>query len=173
MKLQSSTRRLITTLALLGLGVAPTAQAIEEGELKAAIIFNILLFVDWPSDAQPESGGPLGFCVGADSSLYGPLKALNDRPIRGYRSKCATRSRPPDPAVQADRYLRGDHAAGHARRVRGRLPAGAAHSTRDRRDQSRLDYLAYFDPVTGLPNRHAANEQIQSLTRATSTCTWR
>lgn len=39
--------------------------------------------------------------------------------------------------------------------------------------ESRLDYLAYFDPVTGLPNRHAANEQIQSLTRATSTCTWR
>jgi diguanylate cyclase len=29
--------------------------------------------------------------------------------------------------------------------------------------ESRLDYLAYFDPVTGLPNRHAANEQIQSL----------
>ncbi len=29
--------------------------------------------------------------------------------------------------------------------------------------ESRLDYLAYFDPVTGLPNRHAANEQILSL----------
>ncbi len=29
--------------------------------------------------------------------------------------------------------------------------------------ESRLDYLAYFDPVTGLPNRHAANEQIFGL----------
>ncbi|HEY0857954.1 MAG TPA: EAL domain-containing protein [Albitalea sp.] len=29
--------------------------------------------------------------------------------------------------------------------------------------ESRLDYLAYFDPVTGLPNRHAANEQIERL----------
>jgi diguanylate cyclase len=29
--------------------------------------------------------------------------------------------------------------------------------------ESRLDYLAYFDPVTGLPNRHAANEQVERL----------
>ncbi|HEX6703414.1 MAG TPA: EAL domain-containing protein [Albitalea sp.] len=29
--------------------------------------------------------------------------------------------------------------------------------------EARLDYLAYFDPVTGLPNRHAANEQIERL----------
>lgn len=27
----------------------------------------------------------------------------------------------------------------------------------------RLDYLAYYDPVTELPNRHAANEQIERL----------
>ncbi|NKI95483.1 GGDEF and EAL domain-containing protein [Rhizobacter sp. SG703] len=29
--------------------------------------------------------------------------------------------------------------------------------------EKRLDYLAHYDPVTGLPNRHAANEQIQRL----------
>jgi diguanylate cyclase len=29
--------------------------------------------------------------------------------------------------------------------------------------EQRLDYLAYYDPVTGLRNRHAANEQIQRL----------
>ena len=29
--------------------------------------------------------------------------------------------------------------------------------------ERRLDYLAYYDPVTGLPNRHAANERIQRL----------
>lgn len=29
--------------------------------------------------------------------------------------------------------------------------------------ETRLDYLAYYDPVTGLPNRHAANEQIERL----------
>jgi len=32
--------------------------------------------------------------------------------------------------------------------------------------ESRLDYLAYYDPVTGLPNRHAANEQIERLIQA-------
>lgn len=31
------------------------------------------------------------------------------------------------------------------------------------RTEKRLDYLAYYDPVSGLPNRHAANEQIQRL----------
>jgi len=29
--------------------------------------------------------------------------------------------------------------------------------------EARLDYLAYYDPVTGLPNRHAASEQIERL----------
>jgi diguanylate cyclase (GGDEF)-like protein len=29
--------------------------------------------------------------------------------------------------------------------------------------EKRLDYLAHYDPVTGLPNRHAANEQILRL----------
>jgi diguanylate cyclase (GGDEF)-like protein len=29
--------------------------------------------------------------------------------------------------------------------------------------EGRLDYLAYYDPVTGLPNRHAANEQLSRL----------
>jgi diguanylate cyclase len=29
--------------------------------------------------------------------------------------------------------------------------------------EQKLDYLAYFDPVTGLRNRHAANEQIERL----------
>jgi diguanylate cyclase (GGDEF)-like protein len=29
--------------------------------------------------------------------------------------------------------------------------------------EERLDYLAYYDPVTSLPNRHAANEQISRL----------
>jgi YfiR/HmsC-like len=86
MKPLSCTQRLIATLlALLGLGVTPPAQALEEGELKAAIIFNILLFVQWPAEAKPESGGPLGFCVSTDSSMHAALKALNDRPIGGHR----------------------------------------------------------------------------------------
>jgi YfiR/HmsC-like len=85
MNLRQRTRRFIATLALFGFGAAPHAHAIEEGELKAAIIFNILMFVDWPPEAQPETGGALGFCVGPDSSLHAALKALNDRPIRGYR----------------------------------------------------------------------------------------
>jgi hypothetical protein len=85
MNLPSRTRRLIATLALLGLGAAQPARALEESELKAAIIFNILLFVDWPPEVRPDVGGALAFCVGADSSLHDALKALNDRPIRSYR----------------------------------------------------------------------------------------
>jgi len=47
------------------------------------------------------------------------------------------------------------------------LGLGFALVVRIRREingtESRLDYLAYYDPVTGLPNRHAANERIQRL----------
>lgn len=85
MNLQFVIRRSIATLAWLGLAAALPAQAIEEGDLKAAIIFNILQFVDWPPEMRPETGGALAFCVGPDSSMHSALKALNDRPIRGYR----------------------------------------------------------------------------------------
>jgi hypothetical protein len=85
MKLRSFIQSCVTALPLLALFAAPATGAVEERELKAAIIFNILLFVDWPAQSLPEPGGALALCVATDSTLNAALKGLNHRPIRNFR----------------------------------------------------------------------------------------
>jgi hypothetical protein len=76
--------RRIIAAPLLAVALAPcAARAVEEAELKAAIVFNILLFVEWPAAAPGETGSPLGLCVGPNSSLREALKPLDRREIRG------------------------------------------------------------------------------------------
>jgi hypothetical protein len=70
--------------ALLCCAVA-AAQAVERDDLKAAIVYNILLFVDWPSDAAPVAGGSLVLCTDPASTLNTPLKSLAGRPVHAYR----------------------------------------------------------------------------------------
>ncbi|HJV60541.1 MAG TPA: YfiR family protein [Albitalea sp.] len=78
--------RLAVLVHWLALSLVPcAAHAVDEGELKAAIVYNILLFVEWPHEALPEAGGPLSLCVTPASSIAAPLKALNHRPLRGFR----------------------------------------------------------------------------------------
>jgi len=78
--------RCVIVLAVLACAVSPCiAQAVEETELKAAIVFNILLFVDWPSPMLAEAGAPLVLCVGPNSGLQAALKALVGRDVRGHR----------------------------------------------------------------------------------------
>ena len=77
--------RVIGIVPLLALCLASQAQGVEEGELKAAIVFNILLFVEWPPESLPEPGAALVLCVGPNSALNAPLKGLNERPLRSHR----------------------------------------------------------------------------------------
>ncbi|MED5618856.1 YfiR family protein [Ideonella sp. BN130291] len=73
-------------LALLCAALAcACAQAVERVELEAAIVYNILLFVEWPADAGLIAGGPLVLCVDALSPLSAPLKSLAGRPVRSHR----------------------------------------------------------------------------------------
>ena len=76
-------------LALLGLLACPLANAVEEHELKTAIVFNLLLFVEWPLDpvtaSREASRDSLVLCVGASSALNAPLKALQGRAVRSQR----------------------------------------------------------------------------------------
>ena len=72
-------------LALLGLLACPLANAVEEQELKTAIVFNLLLFVEWPLDPVTASRDSLVLCVGASSALNAPLKALQGRAVRSQR----------------------------------------------------------------------------------------
>jgi hypothetical protein len=66
--------------ALLSIGLAlplTRAHAADESELKAAIVFNVLVFVEWPDELKT-----LDLCVGADNPLLPALKQLEGRELR-------------------------------------------------------------------------------------------
>ena len=72
----------------LGLGLAVPAPAAAQPDaqaLKAAIVFNLLQFVQWPNEAALPPSSPLSMCVDRQGSLWGPLSALQARPVRGQR----------------------------------------------------------------------------------------
>jgi len=61
------------------------APAVEESELKAAIVFNLLLFIDWPPGREPSQSNPLALCVRSGSPLQAPLERLSGRTVRNGR----------------------------------------------------------------------------------------
>lgn len=77
---------LVVLLGCLFFGFSPMALAQQrqapEAELKASILVNMLLFVDWPARTRP---GParLSFCYLSDSPVAVALEALDGRPVRG------------------------------------------------------------------------------------------
>lgn len=70
---------------LVVLACPKPARAVDEDELKAAIILNIMTFVDWPADASPSAGGSWVLCVGSRSALAPALKVLEGRPVHNGR----------------------------------------------------------------------------------------
>lgn len=60
------------------------AGAVQEEQLKAAIVFNLLGFVDWPAAQAPPAGADLVLCVDPASPLVGPLRELAGRPVRQW-----------------------------------------------------------------------------------------
>lgn len=71
------------TLAALLLGAAATfAHAVDEAELEAAIVYNLLMFTDWPPDVL-AMGAPVRLCVAAGGGLASAMKALHGRDLRG------------------------------------------------------------------------------------------
>jgi hypothetical protein len=66
------------------------AQAVERTSLEAAIVYNLLQFVEWPGEASLPAGAPLVVCLDAASPLLGELQSLEGRPVR--RMKLAVRS---------------------------------------------------------------------------------
>ena len=59
--------------------------AVEESELKAAIVYNLLLFVDWPAERAPSPTNALVLCLRSGSELQAPLEKLALRPVREAR----------------------------------------------------------------------------------------
>lgn len=76
--------RLLALVALVLAAHVP-ARSADRADVEAAIVYNLLLFVDWPSDAVAATGGPLVLCVDPGSPLAPPLKTLGGRPVRGWR----------------------------------------------------------------------------------------
>jgi len=65
----------------LAAAAAPSL-AVERVALEAAIVCNILLFVEWPAEASWPADAALNVCVDPASPLRTALQALDGRPIR-------------------------------------------------------------------------------------------
>ncbi|HEY0062195.1 MAG TPA: YfiR family protein [Telluria sp.] len=74
---------LTAALALASAAHAP-AQPVQATELKAAFIFNFVVFTEWPRQALAE-GAPITVCVSATNAMLPALSQLNDKPVNGHR----------------------------------------------------------------------------------------
>jgi hypothetical protein len=80
--LRLARRRLVAAalvVALAGARVLRAQHAVDEYRLKAAVLYNLTKFVDWPADAFVNPSAPLVFCVlGVD-----PFGSALDEALRG------------------------------------------------------------------------------------------
>lgn len=78
---RSPWRALACALAVL---VAAPAAAFDEPVLKAAIVFRLLGFVEWPPQRMPAPGGALVLCVERGHALVNPLRQLASANVRQW-----------------------------------------------------------------------------------------
>jgi len=91
----------------LALAAPFACRAAEEDEVKAAIIYKLLMFVDWPADAVPAMNGMLTLCLQPESRYEAALKVLAEQPVRGLRLEL--RNTPPaDPAAACNAIVLDD-----------------------------------------------------------------
>lgn len=109
--------RLPLLLVLLAL-LPPRAAALDELPLKAAIIYNLLLFVQWPGEDAWPPGATLVLCAAPAGRLWPHLHELQGRPVRQWR--LAVREAEPGAAAGCHAWLLEDAPP------RGPLARGAA-----------------------------------------------
>lgn len=80
-----SLRAAASAAALLSLGMPSGAGAADESEVKAAIVYHLLMFVEWPADAVPPMGSALMLCLQGGSRYAPALRVLAEEPVRGLR----------------------------------------------------------------------------------------
>ena len=81
-RLLQRTGRVCAAGALLSACAA--AHAVNELDVKAAVVANLLAFADWPAPAAPAPNAALVLCVGAQQPLRAPLATLNGRVVRQW-----------------------------------------------------------------------------------------
>ena len=81
----------VLAVALLALGVAAglplgaRAQSSHEYEIKAAFLYNFVKFVEWPSEALPETSATITVCVLGDDPSADALESINGKTVKGRR----------------------------------------------------------------------------------------
>lgn len=79
-RLRAAAFRLLCGVMLL-FSLSPAHAAPSEYELKAAFIFQIARFVEWPSPSAPPAGGPLRLCV-LGGNPFGPaLESIRGKKV--------------------------------------------------------------------------------------------
>lgn len=58
-----------------------SVHAADAAELKVAIVYNVLQFVEWPTDGEAAAGNKLTLCVDPRGQLGGYFKSLAGRPV--------------------------------------------------------------------------------------------
>jgi len=107
-------------LASLGplLGLAP-ALAADESELKAAIVFNVLVFVEWPDELKT-----IELCASADNPLLPALRRLDGRDIRNRIFKLQVLASDVAPASCRAAFVDASDRTKHAPMVKNLSDAG-------------------------------------------------
>lgn len=78
--------RLLPCLLPCMLATVPAISlALEEPPLKAAIVYSLLQYVQWPDEAALAAGAPLALCAERQGALWTHLSALNGRAVRQLR----------------------------------------------------------------------------------------
>ncbi|HXS95627.1 MAG TPA: YfiR family protein [Candidatus Limnocylindrales bacterium] len=83
-----SHRRFGTALLCAGLLFSGTDRggAVEEYQLKAAMVYNLARFVEWPPEALKSPVDPITICVAGDSPIEGPLQqAVSGKVLEEHR----------------------------------------------------------------------------------------
>jgi hypothetical protein len=74
--------RRLGQVAVLALLPWSAAQAADEASLKAAIVYNLMLYVEWPPSVRASAGGPWVLCVPPTHPAAGAMRLLDGRPLR-------------------------------------------------------------------------------------------
>lgn len=85
-------RRLVSWLAVLGFAAAPSHSSVRldagsEDDVRAAFVYRLLKFVEWPAPSHAAPRGPLRFCVCASDRMFTALSRVSqgqrvqDRPV--------------------------------------------------------------------------------------------
>jgi len=78
------TLRLLCGMLLL-LAMTPARAAPSEYELKAAFIYQVARFVEWPPTPEPKTSAPLRLCVLGGNPFGAALDSIRNKPVNERR----------------------------------------------------------------------------------------